>query len=78
MARHKEALIRYRIIDECLRNRKLVTINELIDACRDKDIIVSERTIREDIRNMKYDRGLGYEPPIENIRPKKYRYTDPD
>jgi predicted DNA-binding transcriptional regulator YafY len=78
MARHKEALIRYRIIDECLRNRKLVTINELIDACRDKDIIVSERTIREDIRNMKYDRGLGYEAPIENIRPKKYRYTDPD
>jgi predicted DNA-binding transcriptional regulator YafY len=78
MARHKEALIRYRIIDECLRNRKLVTINELIDACRDNDIIVSERTIREDIRNMKYDLGLGYDAPIENIRPKKYRYSDPD
>ncbi len=78
MARHKEALIRYRIIDECLRNRKLVTIDELVDACMDKDIIVSARTIREDIRNMKYDLGLGYDAPIENVRPKKYRYTNPD
>lgn len=76
MPKHKEALIRYRIIDRCLCNRKEVTIDDLIEACADKDIIVSERTIREDIKNMKYDLSLGFDAPIENIRPQKYRYSD--
>ncbi len=78
MAHHKEAMIRYRIINECLRNRKTVSIDELIDACKDRDIRVSERTIREDIRNMRLDSSLGFDAPIESIRPKKYRYSDPD
>jgi len=78
MSKHKEALIRYRIIDYCLVNKKLVTIQDIIDACKDHDIFVSKRTIEDDIKNMKYDRGLGYNAPIINVRPKRYKYADPD
>lgn len=79
MPKTKDALIRYRVIDRMLVNRKYVTIQELMEACSDYlDRPVSERTIRQDLFNMQNDRGLDFMAPIRNKRPKLYYYTDPN
>lgn len=69
---NKNALIRYKTIDKCLRNRyRRWTIEDLVDACSDAlyemEAInkgVSMRTVQGDIQIMRSDK-LGYNAPIE-------------
>ncbi|MCI9042547.1 MAG: WYL domain-containing protein [Muribaculaceae bacterium] len=85
MARNKNALLRYRTIDRCLRNTsRRWTLADLVDACSDalyeyegKPDLVSTRTVQLDLQIMRSDR-LGYEAPIEVYDRKYYRYADPD
>ena len=85
MAQNKNALIRYKTIDQCLRNRqKRWTLNDLVEACSDalyeyegKDINVSVRTVQYDIQLMRSNK-LGYNAPISVYEKKYYRYDDPD
>lgn len=82
---NKNALMRYKIIDRCLRNRyRRWTIEDLVDAVSEalSDIEgirkgVSLRTVQNDIQIMRSDK-LGYNAPIEVYEQKYYRYADPD
>lgn len=85
MPANKNALIRYKTIDNCLRRRyKKWTLQDLIEACSDalydmEGITsgVSVRTIQNDLQVMRSDK-LGYNAPIEVYEHKYYRYSDPD
>ncbi len=85
MAQNKNALLRYRTIDRCLRNTgRRWTLQDLVDACSDalyeyegKQDLVSKRTVQLDLQMMRSDR-LGYEAPIEVYDRKYYRYADPE
>ena len=85
MPANKNALIRYKTIDKCLRNRyRRWTIEDLADACSDalydmEGIAkgVSMRTVQGDIQIMRSDK-LGYNAPIEVYDNKFYRYADPE
>ena len=82
---NKNALLRYKTIDNCLRNTgRRWTLDDLIDACSDalneytgKDELVSRRTVQLDIQKMRSSE-LGYEAPIEVYDNKYYRYSVPD
>jgi predicted DNA-binding transcriptional regulator YafY len=80
MPLNKEALIRYRVINRCLVDYKYVSKNRLMAACHDAlDHEIGERTLEQDIHEMKYDLHLGYEAPIEYSKEKGgYYYTDPE
>lgn len=81
----KNALIRYKTIDNCLRNHyRKWTLNDLIDACSDalsefegRDESLSRRTVQADIQMMRSDK-LGYNAPIVVKENKYYTYADPD
>lgn len=81
---NKNALLRYKTIDRCLRNPyRQWTLEDLVDACSDalyemEGITrgVSVRTIQNDIHVMRSDR-LGYNAPIEVYDNKYYRYSEP-
>lgn len=79
---NKDALSRYRIIDEALRNRQKTFPNkkELILLFREKlGIEVANRTLEEDLQNMRNNTDLGYLAPIAyHPTHKGYYYTDPD
>ncbi|MFI2741658.1 helix-turn-helix transcriptional regulator [Zhouia sp. PK063] len=85
MAQNKKALIRYKTINNCLKNTyKQWTLEDLIEACsqalfeyEDKESFVSKRTIQLDIQMMRSDK-LGYNAPIEVYHRKYYKYTDPE
>lgn len=85
MPANKNALIRYKTIDTCLRNRyRRWTLDDLVDACSDalydmEGITkgVCARTVQMDIQIMRSDK-LGYEAPIEVYDKIYYRYSDPD
>lgn len=85
MPANKNALIRYKTIDTCLRNRyRRWTLDDLVDACcnalYDMEGItkgVCARTVQMDIQIMRSDK-LGYEAPIEVYDKIYYRYSDPD
>ena len=82
---NKNALIRYKTIDNCLRNPyRRWTVEDLVDACSDAlyDFEgirrgVSLRTIQGDLQMMRSDK-LGYNAPIEVYDHKYYRYSDRD
>ncbi|MBR5101957.1 MAG: hypothetical protein IK092_02395 [Muribaculaceae bacterium] len=82
---NKNALIRYKTIDRCLRNRyRRWTIDDLTEACSDvlyemEGIVkgVSLRTVQGDLQIMRSDK-LGYNAPIEVYDKIYYRYADPD
>jgi len=82
---NRNALIRYRTIDNCLRNRhRKWTLEALIDACSDAlyefqgiDKGVSRRTVQADIEMMRSNK-LGYEAPIVVLDKKYYTYSDKD
>lgn len=82
---NRNALIRYRTIDNCLRNRaRRWTLEDLIDACSEAlyeyegiDKGVSRRSIQMDIQLMRSDK-LGYNAPIIVLEKKYYTYEDPD
>ncbi len=80
---NRNALIRYRTIDNCLQNRyRKWTLDDLIDACSDAlyefegiDKGVSRRTVQADIEMMRSNK-LGYEAPIVVTDKKYYSYAD--
>lgn len=80
---NKNALLRYKTIDRCLRNRyRRWTLDDLVEACSDalyemEGITrgVSVRTVQADIQIMRSDK-LGYNAPIEVYDNKYYRYDD--
>lgn len=81
MSTHKKPILRYRIIDKCLRNRvnRYWSVNQLIEKNFEQDIIIKRRALLYDIENMKFDERLGYNAPIEYCRKNKgYYYTDPE
>ncbi len=83
MPANKNALIRYKTIDNCLRNKyRRWTLEDLVEACSDAlyDMEgirkgVSVRTVQGDIQMMRSDK-LGYNAPIEVYEHKYYRYAD--
>ena len=85
MPANKNALIRYKTIDRCLRNKfRRWTIDDLTEACSDalyemEGIMkgVSVRTVQGDLQIMRSDK-LGYNAPIEVYDRIYYRYADPD
>jgi predicted DNA-binding transcriptional regulator YafY len=75
------ALIRYKTLNNCFSSIRKYTMEELVDRCsealseyRGEPTGVSERTVREDIRNMRSDL-LGFNAPIEQ-RDGYYYYSD--
>lgn len=80
---NKNALIRYKTIDRCLKNKyRRWTLDDLVQACSDalyemEGIMrgVSVRTVQADIQIMRSDK-LGYEAPIEVYDGKFYRYAE--
>lgn len=85
MPANKNALIRYKTIDNCLRNRfRRWTLDDLVDACSyalyEMEGItkgVCARTVQMDLQIMRSDK-LGYNAPIEVYDKIYYRYADPD
>jgi len=88
MAYNPQALIRYRVIDRCLRDRRRRwTRAALAAVCGDALREVngsgvpdpSLRTIAGDLDRMRYDEQLGYHAPIEwDASAGTYRYSDPE
>jgi predicted DNA-binding transcriptional regulator YafY len=82
---NRNALIRFRTIDNCLRNRfRKWTLDDLIDACSEAlyeyegiDKGVSRRTVQADIQVMRSNK-LGYNAPIVIVDKKYYTYEDKD
>ncbi|MDH6308944.1 putative DNA-binding transcriptional regulator YafY [Dysgonomonas sp. PFB1-18] len=82
---NRNALIRYKTIDTCLRNRyRQWTLEDLIDACSDAlyeyegiDKGISKRTVQMDIQMMRSEK-LGYNAPIIVYDNKYYTYEDED
>lgn len=82
---NRNALIRYRTIDNCLKNRKRRwTLEDLIEACSGAlyeyegiDKGVSKRSVQMDIQFMRSDK-LGYNAPIVVLEKKYYSYEDPN
>ncbi|MBQ4376871.1 MAG: WYL domain-containing protein [Bacteroidales bacterium] len=85
MPANKNALIRYKTIDNCLRRtHRRWTLDDLVEACSEALYEaegirkgVSLRTIQGDIQVMRSDK-LGYNAPIEVYDHKFYRYADKD
>ncbi|NML35720.1 WYL domain-containing protein [Chitinophaga sp. G-6-1-13] len=80
MPKNKDAVSRYRWIDERLRNKRLPkpTLENLIEYVSDKmDAAISTRTIQKDIQDMRQDPELNYMAPIVYDRSSRtYRYAD--
>lgn len=82
---NRNALIRYRTIDNCLQNRqRRWTLEDLIDACSEAlyeyegiDKGVSRRSVQMDMQFMRSDK-LGYNAPIIVLERKYYTYEDPE
>ncbi|SDG28603.1 Predicted DNA-binding transcriptional regulator YafY, contains an HTH and WYL domains [Dyadobacter soli] len=80
---NRNALIRYRTIDQCLQNRfRKWTLDDLIEACSEALYEfegirkgVSRRSVQADIEMMRSDK-LGYEAPIIVVDRKYYTYGD--
>jgi RNA:NAD 2'-phosphotransferase (TPT1/KptA family)/predicted DNA-binding transcriptional regulator YafY len=80
---NRNALVRYRTIDQCLQNRRRKwTLDDLIEACGDAiyeyqgiDTGVSRRTVQADMEMMRSNK-LGYEAPIIVVDKKYYTYSD--
>ncbi|MBN8688735.1 MAG: WYL domain-containing protein [Chitinophagales bacterium] len=81
MPKNKSAVIRHRVINNCLRDkrRRFPTLQELADACSHiLETNISPSTIEKDIRLMKQDRPVGYEAPIVFSRVENgYFYKEP-
>lgn len=78
MPKNKQAYIRYRIIDACIRNRQrpYPSKDELIKSC-EVIAVVSLRTIEQDLYDMQHDEELAYFAPIRyDKRQKGYYYED--
>ena len=80
MPKNKEALIRYRIIDRCLKDRqhKYPSKQYLLDRCEEKlGTSFATSTIEKDIFAMRFDEALAYNAPIKFDKNRKgYYYED--
>ncbi len=82
---NRNALIRFKTIDQCLQNRyRTWTLDDLIEACSEAlyefegiEKGVSKRTVQADIQVMRSEK-LGYNAPIVVTDKKYYTYEDPD
>lgn len=82
---NRNALIRYKTIDTCLRNKyKQWTLEDLIEACSNAlyeyegiDKGISKRTVQMDIQMMRSEK-LGYNAPIVVYDNKYYKYEHED
>lgn len=82
---NRNALIRYRTIDNCLKNKfRKWTLDDLIEECSEIlyeyegiDKGVSRRTVQMDLQMMRSDK-LGYNAPIIVVDRKYYTYEDPE
>ena len=82
---NRNALIRYKTIDTCLRNRyRQWTLEDLIDACSNAlyeyegiEKGIGKHTIQMDIQLMRSEK-LGYNAPIIVYDNKYYTYEDPE
>jgi len=82
MSTNKHALIRYRVIDKCLRQTdRAWNWKSLSEACAveiekvtGKATTLSERTIKGDLQSMRHNEALGYFAPIEYDRAEKSYY----
>ena len=80
---NRNALLRYKTIDNCLQNRfRKWTLDDLVEACSDAlyeyegiDKGVSKRTVQGDIQTMRSDK-LGYNAPIIVVDKRYYTYED--
>jgi predicted DNA-binding transcriptional regulator YafY len=85
MPANRNALIRYKVLDECLRNRRRKwTLELLVEKVSDAlyeyegmDKGISLRTIQGDLQMMRSDK-LGYNAPIVVVDKKYYTYEDPN
>ena len=75
---NKQALLRYRIIDELITRNDYPSMQDIIALCEDRlGKEFSKETIQKDIEAMKNDLSLGYEAPIKfNRTYRGYEYTD--
>lgn len=84
MATNKHAIIRYRTIDQCLRNpTQPWNWKSLGEACSlaiyevtGNEVTLSERTIKGDIASMRHHNVLGFNAPIEYDRSTKSYYYE--
>ncbi|GAB4001777.1 WYL domain-containing protein [Spirosoma daeguense] len=84
MPANRNALIRYKTLDACLRNRQRKwTLEDLIEKVSDAlyeyegiDKGISRRTVQADLQLMRSDK-LGYFAPIIVVDKKYYTYEDP-
>lgn len=86
MSANKNANIRYRILDKCLKDMtRWYTLDDLTEAVNEKfdDMLlepVSRRTVSEDLRHLK--ERMSFNAPIRMYRLENnkcyYRYSDPD
>jgi predicted DNA-binding transcriptional regulator YafY len=82
---NRNALIRYKTINNCLRNRlRKWTLDKLVEAVSEalyeyEGIVkgISRRTVQADIQMMRSDK-LGYNAPIVVVNKKYYTYEDPE
>ncbi|MFY9308129.1 MAG: WYL domain-containing protein [Bacteroidia bacterium] len=82
MALNKEAYIRYKIIDGCIRSRQkpFPSMDDLITTCEKKlGKPFSISTIQKDIKAMKEDEQLSFMAPIKFSKSRNgYYYANPD
>ena len=82
MPANKEAFLRYRIIDECLRNRQkqFPSLRDIVERC--EELLgkrFSESALQKDIYAMRNDSVLGFHAPIKfNKGQNGYQYTEED
>lgn len=78
MPKNKDAISRYRVIDQYLRRTPYAKTKRLTEVCEEKlGIPVSQRTIQKDLMDMKEDTALGYFAPIEyDTKKQSYYYPD--
>lgn len=82
---NRNALIRFKTLDNCFQNRhRKWTLEDLVAACSEAlfeyegiDKGVSKRTVQMDIQMMRSDK-LGYNAPITVLEKKYYSYADPE
>lgn len=82
---NRNALLRYKTIDSCLRNRRRRwTLDDLIEVVSEAlyefegiDKGISRRSVQADIQVMRSSR-LGYNAPIVIVDKKYYTYEDPE
>lgn len=87
MGASKNALMRYRLIDEALtsKSRPYPSLNDITDCVNEHlsglfdDVVISKHTIQKDLHDMRLEESLGYFAPIEYHQAKKgYYYDDED